>query len=537
MTNKYFDEDLSTDLEKKISHLINLCGDLRGQYSIGQIKSNKMATAQNAKEAVIDQTLEIQDLSKNPIECPIIMDEDVPQILVDECEPLFLGVEKSIVDDISACPLRILNYPEIRLKFKGLLSTYTGVKYADKLLKNPFTQNRLLGAIPLGTHKSHVQVGNYTLAKMISGGKILGNLNLYYAVVWYLINEDEINYLKDVKLNATEHLVFRLKTSNTMASLCGLPQFVTTQISSDIAIWYCVNSGFLNQPTDRDTFRFHFYNLEPMIKITEVLGYPNHEGLQAHLLRTKALLTMLNHFKKLNNSQKKTFKNIFKGLYQRGIFVDATKVSPKFKELEICTEFVPIDGPADEAQIKHVRERLPKYTLEMTNEDLYYISTLLDAQKSASDIYLDYNLVAPPLPQAEVNWCYGLDFEDTSHVEINPKTVRPFYHVGNKIWDQCARERFGVDDVKKLFRGCKWIENYLVKYEKKPEPVELLLFYYNREIEAGKVTTLPVLTEKWTLELVAAYEVCFPEGYDIKEVLKRLNESRSIVNRIKIETS
>jgi len=39
------------------------------------------------------------------------MDEDVPQILVDECEPLFVGIEKNIVDDISACPLRILNYP------------------------------------------------------------------------------------------------------------------------------------------------------------------------------------------------------------------------------------------------------------------------------------------------------------------------------------------------------------------------------------------------------------------------------------------
>jgi len=72
--------------------LINLCGDLRGQYSLGQIKSNKMATAVTAKEGQIDQSVEIQDLSKNLIECPIIMDEDVPQILVDECEPFLLGV-------------------------------------------------------------------------------------------------------------------------------------------------------------------------------------------------------------------------------------------------------------------------------------------------------------------------------------------------------------------------------------------------------------------------------------------------------------
>ena len=76
----------------------------------------------------------------------------------------------------------------MKSKFKACLSTFTGVKYSDKLLKNPFTQNRLLGAIPLGTHKNHVQVGNYTIAKLISGGKILGNLNMYYAVIWYLIN-------------------------------------------------------------------------------------------------------------------------------------------------------------------------------------------------------------------------------------------------------------------------------------------------------------------------------------------------------------
>ena len=83
MSSKYFSEDLTTDIEKKISHLINLCGDLRGQYSIGQIKSNKMATAATVKESKLDLAVEVQDLSKNPIECPIIMDEDVPQILID----------------------------------------------------------------------------------------------------------------------------------------------------------------------------------------------------------------------------------------------------------------------------------------------------------------------------------------------------------------------------------------------------------------------------------------------------------------------
>jgi hypothetical protein len=47
-----------------------------------------------------------------------------------------------------------------------------------------------------------VEVGNATLAKLVSGGKILGNLNLYYAVIWYLIQEGAIEYLKDIEKNA-----------------------------------------------------------------------------------------------------------------------------------------------------------------------------------------------------------------------------------------------------------------------------------------------------------------------------------------------
>lgn len=83
---------MTTDLEKRVSHLINLCGDLRGKYNINQIKSNKMAYAQDAKEGKIDAEVEAHDISKNLIECPIILDEDVPQILVDEGEPILLGV-------------------------------------------------------------------------------------------------------------------------------------------------------------------------------------------------------------------------------------------------------------------------------------------------------------------------------------------------------------------------------------------------------------------------------------------------------------
>ena len=42
--------------------------------------------------------------------------------------------------------------------------------------------------MPLGGHKSHITVGNYTMAKLVSGGKVTDNLKLYFAVIWILIN-------------------------------------------------------------------------------------------------------------------------------------------------------------------------------------------------------------------------------------------------------------------------------------------------------------------------------------------------------------
>ena len=83
LATRYFEESGTGQLEKKINYLISLCGDMRGQYNLGQIKSNKMATAQNAVQGQVDKNQDLNDLSKNPIECPIVMDQDVPQILVD----------------------------------------------------------------------------------------------------------------------------------------------------------------------------------------------------------------------------------------------------------------------------------------------------------------------------------------------------------------------------------------------------------------------------------------------------------------------
>jgi hypothetical protein len=404
--------------------------------------------------------------------------------LIDECEPFLLHIEKGIVDDINACPLRILNYPDLKAKFKSRLSTYTGVKYSDRMKKNPFTQNRLLGSIPLGTHRSHITVGNHAIAHLVSGGKVMGNLNLYFALIWIIVHEDEIEYLMPIKANLTEHLIHRFTSTQTMASMCGLSQFLSTQISTDIAVWYCVSSGYFNNPTNKDTFRFHLFEIDGMVKIVQALGYPLHEGFKRHYLRTKALFYFLDQFKRLNHHGRLAFRTLIRGLYQKGFFVNTSSFTPKFKEFEVCTEFIPIDGAADEHQIAEVRKRLPKFCEGLTNEELVYLSGLSDENKEFSEIFLEYN-VAIPSVTAECNWKFG--FDPIEHeVSIHPKTLRPLSQVEGEKWDQLAKAIFKVEDIKELFKGCKYIEQFILKHKKKPTKDEIAVFYYNRYVLSGK---------------------------------------------------
>lgn len=54
-------------------------------------------------------------------------------------------------------------------------------------------------------------------------------------------------------------------------------------------------------------------------------------------------------------------------------------------------------------------KRMPKFCSGLTKEDLLYVLSLLDEEKLFSDIFLDYEVVLPALPQAEVNWKFGLN--------------------------------------------------------------------------------------------------------------------------------
>ena len=115
--------------------------------------------------------------------------------------------------------------------------------------------------------------------------------------------------------------------------------------------------------------------------------------------------------------QRKCFKGLFRGLYQKGFLVSAFKLNKKVREVELCSEFIPVDSKADELQIQAFKGRLPSFCNSMTCQDLLYISYFLYHIKQVSDIVLPYYLQVPGLPAAEVKWKYELK-EFTQIIEL-----------------------------------------------------------------------------------------------------------------------
>lgn len=85
--------------------------------------------------------------------------------------------------------------------------------------------------------------------------------------------------------------------------------------------------------------------------------------------------------------------------------------------------------------MKKIVESMSKDLKALSIEEIFYIVNMLDAQKSAADLVLEYDFKAPPLPQGQVNWDYGLKVIEKEKTKINPKTFRPQSIIKNKNWE------------------------------------------------------------------------------------------------------
>jgi hypothetical protein len=388
--------------------------------------------------------------------------------------------------------------------------------------KSPLTREQIFGGLCLGKDPSHVNCTNSTLRQVLTGGKSLGNVDLWFAVIYLIIERGFVPYLYDFLPIIREHLIYRLFNSKSFMCLSGLPTYPTYNVPLGLALWSSItatscNSELLKNPKN-DPLRLHLSYVNDIIDLLSLLDIKIPQDLIRHIKRIKLLRNFLLEIKK-GHENKFKLENLLNALDYKGIQTE--------------NMWILIDGEIENEQIEKVKRKLPEICKELSRDEIKYIFELCNSNKAEADIYIPYNLVLSMSSNKFIrNWKYEMNVP-YSYVKISEKTCRPFFNIYEKgkqiTWFEKAHKIYGYDfmSINNFFGNCVSEKN---KYPTKNEFLEYIYLYYSKRDK----TTLPMCIMQFVNKVFDEYKEIM-EKIEPEEFANRWNKSVYIDVRTSME--
>lgn len=533
MITEYYGVDESTTdpstWSGKVSRLVAMCeGALRSAFGPAAL-SNQLQRARVAYAAPLAPLTDEQvEAPEGRFVCPVSHEEerDVVILLTRALDTtMFLAdQDKSTIDDVLNCPLNMLRYPVLVERFASYFDSAMSLRSLrdNAYYYSPLTGKPIIGGLTLGACPEHVATTNTTLARTLTGGKLAGNPDLWFAVVWLLVRRGHpgTEHLQTALTHMDAHMNWRLRHNKTFASLSGLPEFVTTKIPLGAAAWYVFAASIMDLPAAREPLRAHLMHIDALRELVDFLGYELPPGVERHVLRLRVLLHMLNQVKKAPGR----LQAAVLALHQNAYRMNPENVRKPVSDTESWFDWIPLDGKAAPDQIDAVMKTLPDFYQKLTPAELIGLAGMVDSSKSASDIPLSVSWN----PEAEkapiVDWAYGLAAQPPSQTQISPVTCRPLRYVGPQLWEEAATAHYGIPPSKMMSTVSRFAL-FVEKYEFYPTLDEFVLYLYNRYVVNGTKRTLPAKTLQFVNEVLAMYKEC--QQLEPTEFNRRFASSRN----------
>ena len=462
------------------------------------INSAKVGRAMMGHECPAE-TVELGKCSVGEFVCPILYSEETdPIILVaDPRHPVLSGFTKEDTRELIDCPLSAMIHSRFLKNFVGAidhpisLTAYReAIECGRRITVSPMTRRRILGALTLGAHQSHVEATNWTLSQLMSGGKKLGNPDMWFACLWLLVEDGKLPFLKEVLPHIREHMLFRLRTSLAPASLTGLPGYVNYKIPLGCACWFSLCSCLCKGVSvHQDTIRIHMRHTRPLFRLCELAGYEVPESIQLYNKRLRVLITL--RLQALRNFPR--YEALIQGLTQKVLFLRDVGQDVQTREYRY-SDVIPLDGAAGAEQIDKILSMLPKYCRDISVQDVAEIGRMI-THPSIPLSAIDLSVRWTPQPRPVVcEWAhYDANFEKLPYYDICPATLHPYYYAQQSTrmtWKHSLEAAIGQG---KIFSECHYWGFFLSKYMRQPLPQDLVAFMYCRMVVRahGKMVTLP----------------------------------------------
>ena len=511
--------------EKTLDKYFSWCsGSLGSSFDRKTInrEQQKLVTPPPAPEIV--ELVQKDDKDKpHAFECPVSLDDsDNPVILVKTGSLFkFLGDNKGLKEALTNCPLDALNNPIVLEYMKGLLDNVISMETYKELIehgmsdKSPLTREDIMGCICLGSHDSHVKFTNSVLRQCLTNGKRLGNVDLWFAVIYIMIAEKRlVPHLEEYVPYMREHMIYRLETSTTYMCLSGLPTYPTYRMPLKIALWSVLSASAVTDNPKHEPIRLHLSYASAILYLIGLVGLLVPEGVTAYITRLECLRWLLNEKKK---GDRETIENIVKALGHNFILLPNGR-------------YVFIDGTPTEQQIMSIKMKLPGMFDLLSAKEILYLNSICDTNKTESGI--DYHMRKKPegIKMGAKMWEYGTKVP-YSKVDICEETCRPYYYVGGgRHWIEKAREVYGKGDFISITNIFGNYVSKQIRYPSKDEFLEYLSEYFKRR----EKDTLPVCITQFVYEVFEEYKEIMgkvlPEDFK-----KRWRASSAIANRLVME--
>lgn len=522
MINEYYSLSNLSDISKKLDKLVQICGDMRTTFTKTDIQYNGLARAETAESS---DPIESEDFSD--FECPITYESDTPCIIITEGESILTGVEKNKVEFIVECPLRLLLDKDLVQKTRLRLSQSIGVKTLKNLDQDPFTRKEITGVICLG--EDNIKATNWTLANLFSDGKILGNLNLWL-LVCYWISKD-CDYLSSITEIFLSHLRWRFSKEVVRASLSALGTQVGYKIPVDLSLWWilcssCVEYNDVYSPKN-DAVRAHLPEIDIIINsVVEIFGP---EFVTSQMIENIETTKLLQKMVTLRKKRIYDWDDIKKCCFQNCSIIE--------------DEIILLDGEQTSfAEFKNWIQKLVGRCPDFSPEIFY------SAMMSARDTMGESRFTNYDLPKSKNNWKY--EGMESYKIPICYKTFRPYTKYFDEslnreiTWKDSFQLRYeNIGGLSNIFSATKYFLEYIVKHKKVPTFEEFAIFAYKTITRSPTINrdTLPSNVNRIYTEIMEDYADLFirakNESLDIHSIASLLEKGRIVKDRVVIENN
>jgi hypothetical protein len=522
----------------KLFHLLRMCtGNLGSVYSLSALGSRFQSNRVRPADVIENfELLSVQVLEGSDalIMCPISYKEasDIVLLVKKPSQGLLAGEASELANVVITNSLSALRYPDFCKKILNhidhpiALRSMKEAKEAGYPIKqSPLTRAPIIGGLFLGAGKEHSHATDFVITQLMTEGKRAGNSDLWFMLIWWLLEQNKIPYLMSILPQVREYLKFRLRNHLGTFTMTNTPYMPITLIPMGIAAWSTIATKAIGATDEQATLylKCHLGHVDVLEAAVNLMQYPL-PPIATHFLTAWHTLA---HLRKIIIDKDVDFISWAIQSCHNVLRIDRNHIENA--EMRFVSDVVALDGEASEDQIAEAERHLPSWFVELTPKMRRAAVRMLEFFDISSLVRTDLDLDI-----ASIGWQYEMREYEIPKVSICPATCRPFYFdlSDHQEWFKHSQHIFG--NVEHQIHIHKYFIEYVNKYRKYPTRDEFLMFIF-LDIAPRHKATLPLLVDKFVNEVFDGYRDIITT-IDPVEFNSRTTRSLRLQYREKIES-